>query len=132
MRDAEAPDARRWHQRWYWRLFAVALVLLVFAGWNSGAFDHALVNVGLNRHPCGRNGFGAVFCGRELEERQETQRTSERESKETTAKVAREAKETEARVLREGREAQARVQAQIEGSTSRAEAEQRRYEEEEP
>ena len=59
---------KKWHQRAAWRLLIVAAVLVLIAAWRAGSFDHALVNVGLNAKPCARNGFGATFCGTELEE----------------------------------------------------------------
>jgi hypothetical protein len=42
----------------------VSVVLLGFT-WNTGALDHTLYHVGLQRHECIQNGFGAVFCGDE-------------------------------------------------------------------
>lgn len=49
----------------------IALGLLVLFGvWHAGTFDHALVNIGLNAQKCARNGFGATFCGKELDEYQ--------------------------------------------------------------
>ncbi len=44
------------------------LVLLLIVLWWHGTFDRLLVNVGLNAQPCGRNAFGATFCGKELAE----------------------------------------------------------------
>lgn len=58
---AYAPRRRR-----KWPL--AVLVVIVLLLWNAGIFDHALVNVGLNRHPCIRNGFGATFCGQEAKD----------------------------------------------------------------
>ncbi len=54
------------------RIVVVAiLVIAVVALWGRGTFDHALVNVGLNAKSCARNGFGATFCGQELDEYRE-------------------------------------------------------------
>lgn len=50
------------------RLVALCAVLIIVALWAAGVFDHALAGSGLNSHDCGRNGFGATFCGRELDE----------------------------------------------------------------
>jgi FlaG/FlaF family flagellin (archaellin) len=61
-------DHRHWHER---RLVLVAITVVLvalFAAWHAGTFDHVLYNVGLNAKPCARNGYGAVFCGAELEE----------------------------------------------------------------
>jgi hypothetical protein len=43
------------------------LIALLIALWSRGTFDHTLVNVGLNAKECARNGFGATFCGDELD-----------------------------------------------------------------
>jgi hypothetical protein len=45
----------------------VALVGVVVLGflWNTGALDHTLYHVGLQRRDCFQDGFGAVFCGDE-------------------------------------------------------------------
>jgi hypothetical protein len=82
-REASAPEAepspqsdgglgveprKRWHQRAVWRLLIVIAALVLIAAWRAGSYDHVLVNVGLNAKPCARNGFGATFCGSELEE----------------------------------------------------------------
>jgi len=49
---------------------ALVLVLLI-GGYVSGTFDHVLYNVGLNYKECARNGFGATFCGDELDQYRE-------------------------------------------------------------
>src|ERR1700722_17206571 len=64
----EEARPKAWHQRRTWRLLLVVAVLVLFAMWRAGTFDHALVNVGLNAKSCARNGFGATFWGSELEE----------------------------------------------------------------
>ena len=51
-------------------LVIVIAILLVLGAWTQGTFDHLLVNVGLQYNDCARNGFGATFCGDELEEYQ--------------------------------------------------------------
>ena len=56
--------------------FAVVLVIAAF--YFHGTFDRVLQNVGLNYNECGRNGFGATFCGDELTEyRERVQRITE-------------------------------------------------------
>jgi hypothetical protein len=61
------PDAPVRKRPWYRsRLLVGAIVVVVFGLWRAGTFDHALYSAGLNAHDCGRNGFGAVFCGDEL------------------------------------------------------------------
>lgn len=42
---------------------AILVAMFLAYPWYRGSFDYALVNVGLNAHPCYRNGFGATFCG---------------------------------------------------------------------
>lgn len=42
-------------------VFAILVVL-----WARGTFDRPLSSIGLNSHECGRNAFGATFCGDEL------------------------------------------------------------------
>ena len=53
-------------QRWQKVTLVVAVVLVALL-WHQGTFDYALLNVGLNAKPCGRNGFGATLCGEDLE-----------------------------------------------------------------
>ena len=45
----------------------VGVILL----WSTGMFDQGLYKFGLNAHECAQNGFGAVFCGDELQEYQQ-------------------------------------------------------------
>jgi hypothetical protein len=68
--DSDRGTRRRWPRTRSGRTAAIAAAVLLVLGlvWNTGAFDHALVNVGLNRHDCFRNGFGATFCGDEVAE----------------------------------------------------------------
>jgi hypothetical protein len=40
-----------------------AVIGVVAALYFSGRMDPLLYNVGLNFHPCLKNGYGAVFCG---------------------------------------------------------------------
>jgi hypothetical protein len=44
-----------------------AVVVLVIVGilYFTGKLDPLLANVGLNFHPCVKNGFGATFCGQD-------------------------------------------------------------------
>ncbi|HST33035.1 MAG TPA: hypothetical protein VLJ80_05885 [Solirubrobacteraceae bacterium] len=61
-----APAKRKWP------VVVTALVLIfLIGGYVSGTFDHVLYNVGLNYKECARNGFGATFCGSELDEYRE-------------------------------------------------------------
>jgi hypothetical protein len=79
--EPEPPrPPKKWHQKARWRILIGFFVFTLAAGWNAGTFDHVLVNVGLNAKPCARNGFGAVFCGKELEERRAQQQQSESEA----------------------------------------------------
>lgn len=51
------------------RRVAILICVGVLLGmWQHGMFDHALVNVGLNAKDCATNGFGARFCGDELDD----------------------------------------------------------------
>ncbi len=104
----ERPD--RWHERLSWRLLIILALVFVFAGWRAGTFDHLLFNVGLNAKPCARNGFGAVFCGKELEERQAQQETAQREGKEAGEKLEREGREAEAKAQEEEHSSQEAIE----------------------
>lgn len=102
-----------------WLLIVLVFVVL-FLAWRAGTFDHVLVNVGLNAKPCARNGFGATFCGKELEERVAAQEQAKQEGEAAEHKVQeaaeeakREASEQEAKLKREGQEAQARSEEAI-------------------
>jgi hypothetical protein len=88
----ETSSSRFWRRHW-WKVAIVVWVLGAF--WYQGTFDHALVNVGLNSKECGRNGFGATLCGKELDEYRSRLGTVERE-----ATRASEAAEEEARRAR--------------------------------
>jgi hypothetical protein len=46
-----------------WLIAAAMFLVLV---WNTGTFDRALVDVGLNRNECATTGLGATFCGDDL------------------------------------------------------------------
>src|ERR1039458_10392858 len=50
------------------KVLIVLAVLALIGLYARGTFDHLLYNVGLNAHECARNGFGATFCGHELDE----------------------------------------------------------------
>ena len=56
------------------RYIACAVVILLAALYAGGTFDRALYPIGLNAHPCGENGFGAVFCGNALKQYDQTAR----------------------------------------------------------
>lgn len=45
-------------------IIIAALAILYF----TGHLDRPLYTVGLNYHECARNGLGATFCGKELDE----------------------------------------------------------------
>jgi hypothetical protein len=92
---------KKWHQKASWRLLIVAVVLLLFAGWNAGAFDHALVNVGLNAKECARNGFGATFCGQELVEYRERTERAKQDAEETSRRLEETERKSEEEVKRE-------------------------------
>jgi len=50
--------------RWL-KLTLAAMAVILAALYFTGRLDYALYPVGLNFHACGRNGFGATFCGSE-------------------------------------------------------------------
>lgn len=67
LRDIGPMDeaARRKRNRANWFVAAAVIVGLLYV---LGTFDRALYPVGLNYKACGQNGFGAVFCGDDLEQ----------------------------------------------------------------
>jgi hypothetical protein len=98
------------------RWIAAVVVVLVLAGlYVHGSFDRVLYPVGLNAHECARNGFGATFCGKELDEYrakvkavatgleeskrnlQATEEQSRREQQERESKEAEEKTQTQAK-----------------------------------
>lgn len=110
------------------RLVALAIVAVLIIAWQAGTFDHILVNVGLNAEPCARNGFGAVFCGKELEERQAQQEQAKQEGDAAEEKAQqaaeaskREGEELQAKIRRESQEAQSRSEEAIRRSTEETE-----------
>jgi hypothetical protein len=48
-------------------LVLAAVIVALFAFYFHGTFDRALSPVGLNFNECDRNGYGATFCGTELD-----------------------------------------------------------------
>jgi Skp family chaperone for outer membrane proteins len=69
------------------RVLIVLAMLAILGGYFSGSFDHALVNVGLNFKECARNGFGATFCGKELDEYRERIGRVKQENEATQQKI---------------------------------------------
>lgn len=58
------------------RAIIVFVVVFVLVGlYLHGTFDRPLYSVGLNFNECARNGFGASFCGKELDEYRERVRS---------------------------------------------------------
>jgi hypothetical protein len=102
------------------RLLLVLLVLAIGGLYLSGRLDHLLYNVGLNYNQCARNGFGAVFCGKELTEYGERVSGAEREGKEAGAKIEHESQEAERQaqesIERSEREAQSHASPSEEGT----------------
>ncbi len=60
-------------------LLGIGVVVAILLGlYFNGNLDRTLYPVGLNFHECARNGFGATFCGNELDEyRAKVQRVKE-------------------------------------------------------
>jgi hypothetical protein len=52
-------------------LVIVAIVAVVLFAWTRGTFDNFLWRVHLNYTTCGTNGFGATFCGKDLDRYQQ-------------------------------------------------------------
>ena len=48
------------------RTLAMVVVGIALVLYFAGRLDYALYPVGLNFHPCARNGIGATFCGSDL------------------------------------------------------------------
>src|ERR1039458_10445870 len=86
------------------KVLIVLAVLALIGLYARGTFDHLLYNVGLNAHECARNGFGATFCGHELDEYR--------------AKIE--------RVKQEGEAAQAKIKEEIARRENEAQAEAQR------
>ena len=57
-------------------LVMLAVVLFVLFAWSRGTFDNFLWRVHLNYTTCGTNGFGATFCGKDLERYQQRLRNA--------------------------------------------------------
>jgi len=49
----------------------VAIFCVLLFAWTRGTFDNFLWRVHLNYTTCGTNGFGATFCGKDLERYQQ-------------------------------------------------------------
>jgi hypothetical protein len=72
-------------------LIPIGLAIAVLIGFYlHGSFDRALSGIGLNHHECARNGFGATFCGKELDQ----YRQRIRAVKETAAHAVQEGQQT--------------------------------------
>lgn len=65
--ETPAQRASRRNRKVAWVIAIVAVTLLLGTAWSKGTFDNFLWHVGLNAHPCATNGFGATFCGDDLE-----------------------------------------------------------------
>jgi hypothetical protein len=113
------PEPKRWHERWSWRILIILVLLVLFAGWRSGTFDHALYNVGLNAKPCARNGFGATFCGQELTEYRERLARGKEEG-EAAAQKAKQEGEAASRKIEEASEKAKRESETLEQHASEA------------
>lgn len=84
--DPEQPDTQRYWDGREWtqqrapkpvfspqRVRSICAAALVILGilYFTGHLDHLLYPVGLNFNKCGKNGFGSVYCGKELTEYEE-------------------------------------------------------------
>lgn len=72
--EIASPAQGRWTER---RIGVTVLVVVLLVLWRLGTFDHLLVDVGLNAKECAHNGFGATYCGKELDEYRERLRSTE-------------------------------------------------------
>jgi len=61
-------DVARRNRRLVGTVLAVIAIGLVLQVWSTGTFDNFLWRVGLNSKPCATNGFGATFCGDQLDQ----------------------------------------------------------------
>lgn len=100
----EYEEPPRWYHLTSFRVVVGLVLIVLFLAWHAGTFDHVLYNVGLNAKPCGRNGFGAVFCGEELTEYNERFENAKREGNEASEKIEHESQEAEAKAQRELKE----------------------------
>jgi hypothetical protein len=73
-RAMSEPDPRSEGRRVLVGFLIGGVLALVIGLYLHGTFDRALYGAGLNHHECARNGFGATFCGRELDEYRERTR----------------------------------------------------------
>jgi hypothetical protein len=98
-------------------ILIVGVVALLIAGYVSGQFDHPLYSVGLNFNECARNGFGATFCGSELDEYRERIDRAKVHGEEAVGKIKEEAAnrkhESEERSTAERSEEEARLGAKM-------------------
>lgn len=49
-----------------WKIAASVVVAILALMYFTGRLDYLLYPVDLNLHDCGKNGYGAVFCGSDL------------------------------------------------------------------
>ena len=62
------PPSKFWPRPLHWWLLGgVVIVIILVVLWSRGTFDRPLYSIGLNANECARNGFGATFCGKELD-----------------------------------------------------------------
>jgi hypothetical protein len=97
----EPADLTPWYHMTSFRVAVGIVVVIMVIAWRAGTFDHVLYNVGLNAKECARNGFGAVFCGSELDEYREHIESAKREGKEASEKIVHEASENAAKAQSE-------------------------------
>jgi hypothetical protein len=98
------------------KVLIVLAVLALIGLYARGTFDHLLYNVGLNAHECARNGFGATFCGHELDEYRAKIERVKQEGEAAQAKIKEESArreneaQAEAQRIKEASEASAAVE----------------------
>lgn len=95
--EDESPTANARRRRGKWT--GAALVVTVVVGWLylHGTFDRALYSAGLNWNECASNGFGATFCGDDLDRYRERVVEPAREAEAELEQLQREAAAEEAR-----------------------------------
>lgn len=85
-------------------IVGIAVVIALLFAYVGGTFDRALAPLGLNWGECATNGFGATFCGDDLDDYRQQVAEPAQEAQGEIERLGREA-EAEERGLRRAEEA---------------------------